>query len=61
MAADPGTLENFRSAIGKPHFLQDVQNSVLVVLATVLISLVLAFLAALAAARFRFGAGRPWS
>jgi N,N'-diacetylchitobiose transport system permease protein len=50
----PGTLENYRSAIGKPYFLQDVRNSILVVLATVLISLALAFLAALAAARFRF-------
>jgi N,N'-diacetylchitobiose transport system permease protein len=50
----PGTLENYRTAIGKPNFLQDVANSAVVVVATVLISLVLAFLAALAAARFRF-------
>jgi N,N'-diacetylchitobiose transport system permease protein len=50
----PGTLENYRSAIAKPHFLTDVRNSVLVVVATVLISLVLAFLAALAAGRFNF-------
>jgi N,N'-diacetylchitobiose transport system permease protein len=50
----PGTLENYRTAIGKPYFLQDVVNSAVVVVATVLISLVLAFLAALAAARFRF-------
>ena len=50
----PGTLENYRSAIGKPHFLQNVGNSILVVLATVLISLALAFLAALAAGRFNF-------
>jgi N,N'-diacetylchitobiose transport system permease protein len=50
----PGTLENFRSAVGKPHFLQDVGNSILVVIATIVISLALAFLAALAAARFRF-------
>jgi N,N'-diacetylchitobiose transport system permease protein len=50
----PGTLENYRSAIAKPHFLQDVRNSILVVVATVVISLVLAFLAALAAARFNF-------
>jgi len=50
----PGTLENFRSAVGKPHFLQDVRNSVLVVIATIVISLALAFLAALAAARYRF-------
>ncbi len=50
----PGTLENYRSAIGKPHFLQDVRNSIAVVVVTVLLSLALAFLAALAAARFRF-------
>jgi N,N'-diacetylchitobiose transport system permease protein len=50
----PGTLENFRSAVGKPFFLQDVGNSLVVVVATVLIALALAFLAALAAARFRF-------
>jgi N,N'-diacetylchitobiose transport system permease protein len=50
----PGTLENYRTAIGKPNFVQDVANSVVVVAATVLVSLALAFLAALAAARFRF-------
>jgi N,N'-diacetylchitobiose transport system permease protein len=50
----PGTLENYRAAIGKPHFLEDVRNSVIVVTVTVLISLALAFLAALAAARYRF-------
>jgi N,N'-diacetylchitobiose transport system permease protein len=50
----PGTLENYRAAIGKPHFLQDVGNSVVVVVVTVLVSLALAFLAALAAGRFRF-------
>jgi N,N'-diacetylchitobiose transport system permease protein len=50
----PGTLENYRSAIAKPHFLTDVGNSVVVVVVTVLVSLALAFLAALAAARFRF-------
>src|SRR3712207_7177121 len=43
----PGTLENYRSAIGKPHFLQDVRNSIAVVAVTVLVSLALAFLAAL--------------
>ena len=50
----PGTLENYRAAVGKPHFLQDVGNSVVVVVVTVLVSLALAFLAALAAARYRF-------
>ena len=50
----PGTLENYRSAIGKPHFLEDVRNSIVVVAVTVLVALTLAFLAALAAARYRF-------
>ena len=50
----PGTLENYRAAVSKPHFLEDVRNSLIVVVATVLVSLALAFLAALAAARFRF-------
>ena len=50
----PGTLENYRAAIGKPHCLQDVRNSLVVVTVTVSVSLGLAFLAALAAARFRF-------
>ena len=50
----PGTLENYRSAVGKPHFLEDVRNSLVVVTATVLIALALAFLAALAAGRFHF-------
>ena len=50
----PGTLENYRAAVGKPHFLEDVRNSVIVVTVTVLVSLALAFLAALAAARYRF-------
>ncbi|HZA79941.1 MAG TPA: carbohydrate ABC transporter permease, partial [Actinomycetes bacterium] len=50
----PGTLDNFRTAIGKPFFGRDVANSVIVVAVTVLVSLGLAFLAALAAARFQF-------
>ena len=50
----PGTLENYRAAIAKPHFLEDVRNSLVVVVVTVLASLALAFLAALAAARYRF-------
>ena len=50
----PATLDNFRSAIGKPFFTTDVVNSMVVVAVTVLVSLGLAFLAALAAARFRF-------
>ena len=48
------TLANFRDAIGRPHFWDNVKNSVIVVTAVVAISLVLAFLAALALAKFRF-------
>ena len=54
VAADPGDAGELPLGHRRTALLQDVQNSVLVVLATVLISLVLAFLAALAAARFRF-------
>jgi N,N'-diacetylchitobiose transport system permease protein len=50
----PATLDNFRTAIGKPFFTMDVVNSMIVVAVTVLVSLGLAFLAALAAARFQF-------
>jgi N,N'-diacetylchitobiose transport system permease protein len=50
----PATLDNFRTAIGKPFFTMDVVNSMIVVVVTVLVSLALAFLAALAAARFQF-------
>jgi N,N'-diacetylchitobiose transport system permease protein len=50
----PATLDHFRTAIGKPFFGRDVVNSMIVVAVTVLVSLGLAFLAALAAARFRF-------
>ena len=48
------TLANFRDAIGRPHFWDNVKNSVIVVTSVVAISLVLAFLAALALAKFRF-------
>jgi N,N'-diacetylchitobiose transport system permease protein len=50
----PATLDNFRTAIGKPFFTMDVVNSMIVVAVTVMVSLGLAFLAALAAARFQF-------
>jgi N,N'-diacetylchitobiose transport system permease protein len=51
------TLSHFRDAIDKPFFWADVKNSLIVVSATVAISIVLAFLAAVALARYRF-AGR---
>jgi N,N'-diacetylchitobiose transport system permease protein len=48
------TLSNFSAAIDRPHFWSSVKNSLIVVVAVVIISLVLAFLAALALAKFRF-------
>ena len=48
------TLDNFTDAINRPYFWQDVKNSVIVVAAVVVLSLALAFLAALALAKFRF-------
>ncbi|MGH3104607.1 MAG: carbohydrate ABC transporter permease [Gaiellaceae bacterium] len=50
----PATLANFRDAIGKPYFWDNVRNSVIIVGVVVALSLVLAFLAALALAKFRF-------
>jgi N,N'-diacetylchitobiose transport system permease protein len=49
------TLVHFRDAIDRPYFWTDVRNSLVVVSATVAISIVLAFLAAVALARYRFG------
>jgi N,N'-diacetylchitobiose transport system permease protein len=51
------TLSHFRYAMRQPYFWTDVKNSLIVVLASVAISIVLAFLAAVALARYRF-AGR---
>jgi N,N'-diacetylchitobiose transport system permease protein len=50
----PATLVNFEDAINRPFFWRSMLNSVIVVTAVVLLSLVLAFLAALALAKFRF-------
>jgi N,N'-diacetylchitobiose transport system permease protein len=49
------TLRHFRDAINRPFFWADVKNSLIVVSVTVAISIVLAFLAAVALARYRFG------
>jgi N,N'-diacetylchitobiose transport system permease protein len=51
------TLSHFTEAIHRPFFWQDVKNSLIVVVFTVLVSLVLAFAAAVALAKYRF-AGR---
>jgi len=48
------TLAHFSDAIHRPFFWEDVKNSLIVVIATVVISMVLAFLAAVALAKFRF-------
>jgi N,N'-diacetylchitobiose transport system permease protein len=48
------TLANFSDAIHRPHFWADVKNSLIIVGCVVVFSLVLAFLAALALAKFRF-------
>ena len=48
------TLNHFRDAIDRPAFWTDVKNSVIVVVATVVVALALSFLAALALAKYRF-------
>src|SRR5439155_22047311 len=48
------TLGHFRDAINKPFFWDSVKNSIIIVLVAVGISMVLAFLAAVAIAKYRF-------
>jgi len=48
------TLQHFRDAIHKPFFWDSVKNSLIIVLIAVGISMVLAFLAAVALAKYRF-------
>ena len=50
----PATLDHFRDAINRPYFWDAVKNSLLIVAAVTALSLVLAFLAALALSKFRF-------
>ena len=50
----PATLVNFRDAIQRAYFLDDVRNSVVIVVGTVTIALAVAFLAAVALARLDF-------
>jgi N,N'-diacetylchitobiose transport system permease protein len=49
------TLQHFRSVFNTPGFWSDVLNSLVVVLATVVIAVLLSFFAAVALARYRFG------
>ena len=48
------TLSHFRDAIDRPFFWDGVKNSLVVVSVTVALSMVVAFLAAIALAKFRF-------
>jgi N,N'-diacetylchitobiose transport system permease protein len=48
------TLQHFRDAIDRPYFWDSVINSVIIVTVTVALSMVLAFLAAVALAKYRF-------
>ena len=48
------TLQHFRNALAQPYFWADVKNTVIVVLVSVAIAMVLAFLAAVALAKYRF-------
>jgi N,N'-diacetylchitobiose transport system permease protein len=50
----PATLANFSDAIHRDYFWSDVKNSLIIVGSVVSFSIVLAFLAALALAKFRF-------
>jgi N,N'-diacetylchitobiose transport system permease protein len=54
------TLVNFRDAIGRPYFWDNVKNSLIVVGAVVAASVTLAFLAAVALAKFRFRGRRAF-
>ena len=49
------TITHFRAALNAPYFWTDLKNSLIVVSATVGISIGLAFLAAIALAKYRFG------
>jgi len=50
----PATLDNFTNAIHRPFFWTDVKNSLIIVSCVVVLSLAVAFLAALALSRFKF-------
>jgi len=54
------TLGNFTDAVHQPFFWHAVKNSVIVTSVVVVLSLVLAFLAALALAKFRFYGRKPF-
>jgi N,N'-diacetylchitobiose transport system permease protein len=56
----PGTLQHYADAWHKAYFLSSIKNSALVVLAVVVISIVVAFFAAVAIARTKFRGRRAF-
>jgi N,N'-diacetylchitobiose transport system permease protein len=52
-SSDP-TLKHFRDAVHRPFFWDDVKNSLIIVLVAVAVSIGVAFLAAVALAKYRF-------
>lgn len=56
----PLTLANFQDALTRPHFWSSVQNSLIVVLSVVALSLLVSFLAAVGVARFGFRGRRAF-
>jgi N,N'-diacetylchitobiose transport system permease protein len=54
LVPSPATLSNFDNAVNRPNFWSSVVNSLIVVVAVTAFSMLLAFLAALALAKFRF-------
>jgi N,N'-diacetylchitobiose transport system permease protein len=56
-STDP-TLQHFRDAIARPYFWDTVKNSLIVVGAVVALSMVVAFLAAVALAKYRFSGNK---
>ena len=50
----PFTLDNFKDAIARPFFVDDVRNSLVIVGVMLALALVIAFLAAVGTARFGF-------
>jgi N,N'-diacetylchitobiose transport system permease protein len=53
LSLDP-TLDHFRDAMDRPYFWDTVRNSLIIVCVSVVLSIVLAFLAAVALAKYRF-------
>jgi len=56
----PGTLDNYRRVIGDKDFFSYAKNSLTVTVVVVLLSMVVAFVAATAVARFNFGGRKAY-